>query len=432
MPINVGSNGGALKYDKANIKASLGLRSKQPDAWAEFLASDPDSLEEQEAARNLTKIFTGISASQLMGTTKNDDKTNKIEEWFTQQSIVLYGTQDPDDTKKVMTNDLAILNQPGASKYILKKDLDKLLAIYENLGIETRNNKTKKLQFDERMSVSDIEFRNIILSEFGFVLDYFDFNKMYTSDELKDVTKQILKYLQSIDKRWNDWRATVKKDGSMSVSTYDKELKIGMKRASSIGIEAAASLIHELAAHIKRSINGESSGDKDLQHGLAEYIEFEEGFGCYIEYLVTGYIPNKISNRQIAASLALGQLGDGRKYDRNEIYEVLALRTKLLMQSKGKVEPEVIKAKEKEVRTLVIDRFFRGGRGVEPVMPVYTRDVMYARGFEEVRKYIKNQSKRGVSLGELYEFLMSAKFDPTRIDHLYKLEACKLKVIAQE
>ncbi|MFZ1685751.1 MAG: hypothetical protein WAU88_16685, partial [Candidatus Zixiibacteriota bacterium] len=280
MPTNSGVEGGALEYAPDNITEYTNLRLKQPGVWEEFLASEPDSLEEQEAARKLASLFIGTSAVQLMTSVKDRDTIYRIEDWFTTQSIELYGTQDPVVTRDVMAEDLRMFSLLSVSE-----DLEKLLKIYEDLGIKVEDRVSKSAERVEKMSETDIEFHEITLEEFGFVLDYFDKNKTYTATELTEIAKNVMNEMQDRDKRWEGWKVTTKKDGSMAVNTNLKELKIGEKRAPSVGLEAAASLIHELVAHIQRSVNGESAGDADLQHGLSEYNEFEEGFGSYIEYL---------------------------------------------------------------------------------------------------------------------------------------------------
>lgn len=214
----------------------------------------------------------------------------------------------------------------------------------------------------------------------------------------------------------------------MSVDTQKKTINIGRGRAPVPAEEAGVSVMHELADHVQRSVRGSEFDDEGLQYGLDDYLEFEEGLGCYMEYALTGRVPSKIANRQITASMALGQLGEGKEYDRNEIYQFLKLRTKVKMQADGVFSEELYSAKSEELRTLIIDRFFRGGLGVYPGKSVFTKDIVYGQGFSRARDFVRSQIERGANPDELFDFLLSGKFDPTISSHTKLLETKGKKI----
>jgi hypothetical protein len=428
-PSNVGSNGGRLEYGPKNKHANEYNRSLEPQVWEEFMATDPGSPEEEATARRLSEIFLGATAMQLIDGVKDEEIMARQSEWLTHQSIEIYGTQDVDDTHDVMCNDLKIFNSLIGSTIVDETELEKIIFIYGQLGILQETSDDSLSETAGNLDLGDIAFREYLDQEYGQILEHFDADTLYSATDLIEIAKKVLKMQAGKDDRWLEWKISTKEDGSMAVDTTTKEIKIGKNRAPSLGSEIGPSFLHELAVHATRSINGEATGDKDMQYGLPGYIDFEEGLGCYMEYVLTGSVPSKISNRQIAASLSLGQLGEGKKYDRNEIFEILSLRTKILLESQGEVSDELLDAKTKELRTLIIDRFFRGGRGVEPIKSVYTKDVIYAKGFTIVKKYVNDKINQGVEPRRLFDFLLTAKFDATNTDHLNRLKAAGITIV---
>jgi hypothetical protein len=432
-PDNTGADGGGLDYGPDNINANALNRSLEPVTWEAFMNSDPGSLDEARSAKKLAEIFLGASAVQLMTGIKDSETQSRQADWFTAQSIEIYGTQDVEDTKELLRRDLLSFTSFMGLNSVDQEDVKRIINLYRALGIEEFKTASDKPdnqpEIESSLENGDKLFEEYLHAEFGFMLDHFDGTTLYSAQDLLTKAEQILLQLTQKDARWDGWKVTAKKDGSMSVSTKEKEIKIGVKRAPSLGSEAGPALVHEFVGHMLRSVNGEQTGDVDLQYGLAGYTDFEEGLGCYMEYVLTGKTPAKISNRQITASLALGQLGDGKKFDRNEIYEILKLRTKVLLQADGEASDELLAAKYKELRTLVIDRFFRGGRGVGPVMSVYTKDIIYAQGFEKVKKYVSEKIKAGANPQQLFDFLLSAKFDATNPEHLKRLKAANISII---
>jgi hypothetical protein len=428
-PNNVGSNSGGLEYGPENNNANDYNRKMEPIVWDEFMATEPGSLEEESAAKKLAEIYLGATAMQLINGVKDVEAMSSQADWLTHQSIEIYGEQDVEDTYDVMRNDITIFESLRDSKIVDSSDLDRIMSIYIELGIATDRRTSIEGEAAGSFEKGDLEFKKYLVEEFGNILRHFDATTLYTATDLIEIAKKVLAEQVDKDDRWSDWKITTKEDGSMAVDTTTKEIKIGKKRAPSLGSEIGASLLHEVADHAYRSINGETTGDEDLQYGLYGYSDFEEGLGCYMEYVMTGRVPAKISNRQIAASLALGQFDGGKKYDRNEIFDILSLRTKLLLQSEGDVPPALLEAKTKELRTLIIDRFFRGGRGIDPIKSVYTKDIIYAKGFAAAKKYVNEKIKKGANPQYLFQFLLSAKFDPTNPNHLSRLKAAGVAVI---
>ena len=412
-PENIGTGEGPLQYNLSsssdNYQAHRLNIKQEPQIWDEFIASEPGSADEQRFARELSDIFIGATSLQLLSSLKSNEDKVAISNWLTQQSIERYGIQDFSDTIETLEAD---------TPFVLASDAQSdARRWYRTLGISLDAQKIKH----EILTVPE-GVRSYFTNSFGFLLGRIDPAKLYSAQDIVgEIGPQFLKALEEQDSRWASWKVVAIPGGNMSVSSEDKELRVGNDRASSLGDELEASLFHELVVHALRSINGESLGDYDAQYGIAGYPDFEEGLGCYVEYVITGKVPAKIANRQIAASMALGQLGDGITFDRNEIYDFLRTRTRLLLSAEGVTDLATLNAKEQELRTLIIDRFFRGGRGIRPLNAVFTKDTMYARGFIQAKHYIDTALKKGMSAESIFTFLLSAKFDPNDKCHIDKL-----------
>ncbi len=417
-PENTGAEGGRLVYNSENIKAHRLNIAQEPAAWKNFIDSEPGTPEEDAAAKKLAEILLGSTALQIEHGVKNETELSRQASWLTQQSIEIYGEQDPEDTKQVMGADLAFFESHLGNDVVDQAELSDLIASYQAFGMtaETKQNS------GELLTPEDVAFKQELEHRYGFITDHFETDKMYTTEELISIADTVLDQMRAEDTGWLEWKIVQKADGSMAVDTKEKEVKIGVKRAASLGGEAAASLTHEIIDHGLRSVNGTKTGDYDAQHGMPGYLDFEEGLGCYMEYVMTGKVPAKIANRQITASLALGQLGEGSALDRNQIFELLKKRTNVYLQAEGITDESIISAKVKELRTLIVDRFFRGGRGVEPLRSVYTKDIVYAKGFALARDYVRDSINSGVSPDKLFDFLMSAKFDATNPDNIQRLK----------
>ncbi len=417
-PSNVGSEMGTLDYNLPKNKRALENNIEQQSAvWHAFLDSEPGSVNETVFAENLSDIYLGATALQSLGSVKNAAEKIKIAHYFTEQSIERYGTQSVSDTQETMHRDLTIAEDKHRTGKVSDALYSSLVSQYHELGID-RGADTNKSTQNRIYAPGERKFLDAFTKNYGYFHGLVDKDKIYSAAQIiHEVGPTLLQKLQVVDARWSGWRVIPQNGGNLAISSKEKVLKVGTRRAPSMGADLEATMYHEFMVHGLRSVNSEQTNDFDMQHGIAGYSDFEEGLGCYVEMLLTGKIPDKIANRQIAASMALGQLGDGMQYDRNEIFELLKLRTLVLSDQETAQDKEMSELKINELRSLVIDRFFRGGVGVRPFNAVFTKDVIYARGFKKVQSYIHSMIDQRVDPDALWAYLLSARFDPTNPQH---------------
>lgn len=381
--------------------------------WKNFLNSPLNSIEERRATRQLTRLNWRIQ-SLLLGR-ENDTEEHKLRtQWMTRRSVDLFGVPNVTLTKRIMKHDLDCLRSVQFRTNKDKNDYQKLCAAYEKLGIVAQN---KSVHINRAViTAQENHLKELLVENYGFILKNIHHDRVYDARETADAVQSILQAFTQSDIRFSDWSVEATDGTHLSVSTEDKKILIGKNRSIQIGSELVATLMHEFVVHILRSVNGESSGVYDAQHGFDGYAEFEEGLGSYIEFLITGRRPDKLDNRQIGLSLAMGQLGD-HAYGPEELVTLLTIRLKLLLKARG-MKASYIKLKIDELEPLVIDRLFRGGLTKGEPYPVYTRDRVYAEGFEICRDYVHNELKKGQQPEILMQFLLSGKFDPTNDSHV--------------
>ncbi len=420
-PRNVGARKGRLLYKYRSTTVKRAALSLERDIWHEFLKAIPGSLEESALAEELSQISMAVESSFLQNGIEHYDleKSAAIAKSFTDHSIRLYGTQDVNETLQTMTLDIQDFLQVSERDNAVGRVAADLIEEYRKLGVPIAE-AAKQTYGDNRLTPGDKEFRKFAIDTFQPVYSVIEADKMYSARAVKRLFSLLIRMYGRGDRRWGSWSVAYKQDGSLAVDVLQRRILIGRNRAPAIGFDLAASVSHEFV-HAIRSVRAYSLESNDLRLGLSGYLPFEEGLGCYIEYVLGNKVPEKISNRQIAASLALGQLGPA--YDRNAIFELLDKRAKVMMVVHGTYSEELYAIKKVELKTLIIDRFFRGGSGVGPTQAVFTKDVVYSQGFAEVKRYVRSQLARGVDPGELFNYLFCAKFDPMNEQHVAVLRA---------
>jgi len=409
-PVNTGSEDGPLLYDERNEKAFLYNAFLENAAFKNFLSSEPGTLAERRSLRTINELELSKAAH---GLTKSISESERrlLAETFTERSLALYGDVDMKMLSSQMSMDLAKFHSLKGNKNVNQMTLKKCIATYQQLGVEVSSIPESVLHH-----AADKLFKNYLVENYGFVLELFDPSELYGPEDIISSARTIIKKLSTSDTRWTDWRVMQKQDGSMNVDAKNRTLLVGMKRAPSIGSELGPVMLHEFIAHALRGINGSDTDDPRLGKGLVDYLIFEEGLGCYMEYVLTGKNPTKIIYRQMTGALALGRL-NGARHNRHEVYMLLK-RRHIIMSQAANTEERVRKAQLKELRRLVIDRFFRGGSGVGDTPAVFTKDVVYAKGLSLVKNYMRKQINDGIDAVDLFEYVLSAKFNPAKYSHI--------------
>jgi hypothetical protein len=168
---------------------------------------------------------------------------------------------------------------------------------------------------------------------------------------------------------------------------------------------------HEVVIHALRSVRGAEYDDL-LRTGLPKYSDGEEGLGTFVEFAMTGVIPDKNPERYIDIALALGTLHEGDKMPRRELLDIVMSRELLKAQASGVVDTEYITQKVQAH----VNQIYRGTPG-EDIPGVYTRGILYQIGFDTIATYMSDKLAGGMPINKLMEYLLSGKFDPTNSDH---------------
>ena len=409
-PTNTGSEVGPLLYDERNERAHIHNASQGNSALKNFLLSAPGSLAEKRSLRTINEIELSKAAHGLSKKISESERRS-LADVFTQRSLTLYGDVDMQMLNQQMSSDLAIFYTLKGDKKVDQLTLKKCIESYEQLGVKG----IYKLD-DKKLHSADKLFKDYLIKNYGFVLAMYEPKKLYGPEDIMDSALTIIKKLSASDPRWSKWSVMQKQDGSMNVDAKKKMLLVGIKRAPSTGKELGPIMLHEFIAHALRGVNGAEKNDPRLGSGLVDYLIFEEGLGCYMEYVLGGRDPSKVIYRQMTGALALGRL-NGARHDRHAVYLFLKRRHIVMSQAENTKE-NVYKAQLKELRRLVIDRFFRGGSGVGSTPAVYTKDVVYAKGLVLVKNYMRRMIDSGVDAEELFDYVLSAKFNPVLDSHI--------------
>lgn len=251
------------------------------------------------------------------------------------------------------------------------------------------------------------------------------YNDVYEALGLSDAPEEIppsilaerfeagLRALQTKDPAWNDWAIELVEDsGSLGVNKSDKKVLIGARHAHIHPQQLKALFTHEVPVHGLRAVNGEKH-HKLLKSGLPGYTNSEEGLGIFMEYAVTGVLPERNIDRYLDIAYALGQI-DGKQHTRAELLELAMARA--IRRNEFSPSPLSLEDIEKEVYSHV-NRIYRGSQGNEYV-GIFTRDIAYHVGFMSIGAYITKQLESGTSFEALMEFILLGKFDPTNEAHV--------------
>lgn len=223
------------------------------------------------------------------------------------------------------------------------------------------------------------------------------------------------------DTDWATWRVERNDEKSaLSVAAGSEKVIVGMKRAAMQPHELIPLFAHEVLVHGLRGLNG-AKRDKRLQTGLPGYLDAEEGLGVFVEYALSGDIPEKNIDRYTDIAYALGQI-DGVQHTRAELLERALVRAenRNAKATSPRSHDDVVKAAYAHV-----NRIYRGSLGNEYI-GVFTKDIAYHKGFLEVGSYIRDQLEAGKLIDDVMTYLLQGKFSPLVKEHVdYLLAAAK-------
>lgn len=360
-------------------------RPYEIDRMHEFWDAEPESLEEKSAAMSLAKqyMLMGSLSLQMAG---SERAKATLSNRFTQASSEIYGTPDESFARQLWQD------QEQGRGIEMGADIERVAA-----------------------SLADYLER-----KYAPVFDALERNlpeSVLSAPEVADRFEAALEVLaQEYDEGWSEWGVdrNDEKD-SLSISGSEKKIIVGMHRANMKPELLKGLFSHELLIHAMRSLNGWKQSE-ELGKGLSGYLDFEEGLGTFVEYAVNGEISQKNIDRYVDIAYVLGQI-DGRPHSRAELIGHAMERAQRRNESSAsKTSPEDM---QKEVYAHV-NRIFRGSLGNEHI-GIYTKDMMYLKGFLDSARYLAAEIEDGKSVDDTMEYLLTGKFDPSDPSHLQYL-----------
>lgn len=360
-------------------------RPREYPRMRRFWEAETDGLEEELAARELAHQYLMMGSLALQHAAFPSQK-DKLSDRFTEASSELYDLPDPEIAKQLYANQQAqtpeIIDVMSEAAEAMHRYIDsKYKAVFEAL-------------------------------EAGETPD--TLSPTMVADRFEAALKVLA---ESYDEDWSAWTVERNEEkDSLSIVPPEKKILVGMRRAELPAKQLKSLFAHEVLIHAQRSLNGDKR-HTELSTGLPNYLDIEEGLGVFVEYALTGEVPEKNIDRYIDIAFALGMI-DSKKHTRQEMLEIVLERLKKRNDaSETKKSEEAI---EKEAFAHV-NRIYRGSLGNEHI-GVFTKDIVYYKGFLDAGQYIETQLEAGKSIDEIMDFLLQGKFDPTNDAHVKFVE----------
>ena len=415
-PITPTDNSNSLSYAKL-AKASSDHSRYDSARFHSFLESENDSLDEEEAARQLAMQYLLMTAYKA---TESPEIENK-ELWSQRYTILsseIYGTPEATILKEIIRNEYLRLLELVGDDNVDQELLMKVLRVYETSDVSQEQ--LKGIEESRDADPASRATRSYLTSKYSFALEVFDGEDGYLNapEEIASKFSQAIAKLSEIDPGWSEWKIILSPDkDSLSVTGSKKTITIGLNRAPATNESLRGLFAHEVLVHALRALNG-SKDDAQLGSGLAGYLDFEEGLGTYFEYAITGEIPQKNTDRYFDIALAMGLIGE--PMSRGAMLEFVTMREILRSQANGEEINEEHIGKKVHAH---VNRIYRGttADSIE-TSGVFTKDIAYHKGFVEVQNYINDRLLRGDNIEDIIEFLLSGKFDPTNSKHIEYLK----------
>ncbi len=405
-----------------NLDSALAAqRGFEYPRYDKLYATAEGSVQEEDKARALARLYMVMSAQRISDASSDASKelwTNR----FTQGAVELYGQPEVE-----------------VAKSISSKRTHDLITRAEDSGVDSQlvehfRNMTDGLDFDISIDRNErVDYRETarkvgeyITDRYADVFETLGFDDRTDPIDAEEFSRAVERGFQvlasSHDEDWKDW--TVEREPDLKrLVTYAKlqKLVVGADRRPLAPSKAKGLFAHEILVHGLRGVNGKKVSDS-LLRGLPGYTEADEGLGVFMDYAVTGSMPEVIADKYTDIALALGVV-DGRMWPRKDMIELVS--TRMLIQNELKDIDE--KETEGDVMSRAlshVNRIYRGTLGNEFV-GVFTKDIAYFKGFISMADYIHTEIQNGKSVAEVIDYLMQGKFDPTKESHVAELERLK-------
>lgn len=329
---------------------------------------------------------------------------------FTMTSMQLFGRPLSREISRLAADELEYLEKVAADFKSRQDFFEPVLKAYRSLiSSRSKPHTSIEARYGEVLQ----EVRDYFTGTYAHAFACFDGYSSGTVLSPSDLVKSFsaaLKILQDHDPAWQKWRVVQDRSAKLSINVEKKKIIIGRNRSPVSVREARGLFAHEILVHAQRSVEG-SKRSPDLEVGLPDYLDAEEGFGVLVESAICGGIPTKVKDRYIDVALALGSMRR-LPLSRQEMFIFCYSRAVIRQVANG--QDANLDEIEKEVWEH-INRIYRGSLGNQYV-GVFTKDVAYYQGFIKIAQYLKKTKKRN-NLPQALQYLLRGKFDPTNPAH---------------
>ncbi|MFZ1360626.1 MAG: tyrosine/phenylalanine carboxypeptidase domain-containing protein [Candidatus Saccharimonadales bacterium] len=403
-----------------NLDAAIATQRPYENArYDEFYDAEPDSLSEEAKARALARLYMVMSAQRLVGSL-NDTTRQLWSDRFTNAAIELYGQPDQELAKSIGSERARSLIEKAERAQIDPNLVARYRELVSSVGYDMAADRQEQKDFSETAA----QIGEYLTRHYADVFDALALDGLpeVSSAEFVEASQRGVAVLAANhDQDWSGWSIELKADAD-KLTTFAKErrLVVNENRLPMSAQTANALFAHEILVHGLRGVNGRKLSE-DQQTGLPGHLEAEEGMGKFVEYAITGKLPES-ADRYTDIALALGMI-DGQKRTRQEMIDVV--RTRLLLQNELKDDSEKRSVEAIQKSTLAqVNRIYRGTLG-NHFVGVFTKDIAYFNGFLTMANYIEGEMMTGKEVGEIMDDIMQFKFDPTNERHVAEVERLK-------
>lgn len=387
-----------------------------------FWNSPEDSLEERQAAQQLATQYMLMGAAKLNYESVRPESKQLWSDRYSEATSEIYGSPEAVTAKNLLMQQVSELVADGRQRGVDTELLSHFVETAQSYGLELGEADKLEKPFANEAKA----FGEILSNRYGNAFDALDLETAPRQINMNDFKPRVERALTVLagqhDPSWAEWRAvSIEDKDQLSVDSGKKVINIGMKRADVTPTQAKALFGHEVLDHGLRAVNGVKLS-KELGSGLSGYLDAEEGLGIFFEYAITGEIPDKAVDRYADIALALGQI-DGQSHTRADLLDFAMtralIRNELTEMDLRKPDEEI----QKEVYAHV-NRIYRGSLGNE-YPGIFTKDISYYAGFQHMGQYISSEIEGGKSYEDIFDYMVSGKFDPTNQQHVAYLDAIR-------
>jgi hypothetical protein len=422
-PITPTDNGDSLSYKKLDDAANKHA-PYEVQRFNTFYDAEPDSLEEEEAARQLAMQFLLMTAKKQISPETNENMRQVWSERYTKATSEIYGAPEKEVAIKLLESQLTDLRVFLGNPKVNQELLAKTLSFIEEQLAGTVTTDSIVEPTSEKYDGAGSKVKKYLLGKYSKAFSALELEDEKFQNTPEDIVRKFsaaVYVLAETDADWSDWKVLLAEDkDSLSIIPGSKEIIVGAQRRPAPNSEIQGLFAHEILLHAQRSVNGRKI-DESFGTGLPGYLDFEEGLGTFFEYAVTDKIPQKNIDRYIDISIATGTI-NGRLVDRNTLMNFARNRELIRLQSMGKeIDLEFVNNKV----AAHVNRIYRGTTGDSQSVGVFTKDISYQKGFEEAATYIQGRLQSGEPVEKIMSFLLRGKFSPLDQRHIDYLESLR-------